>query len=108
ALITTPTAKGVLEKVLGQRGWVIGRNLQIEYQMTGGETERSRQGARALLAAKPDVIFATTNTSMAVLQAEGARLPTVFALVSDPVGMHYIESFAHPGGNVTGFTPFEP
>jgi putative tryptophan/tyrosine transport system substrate-binding protein len=29
-------------------------------------------------------------------------------MVSDPVGMHYVESFARPGGNVTGFTPFEP
>jgi putative ABC transport system substrate-binding protein len=76
--------------------------------MTGGETERSRQGARELLAEKPDVIFATTNTSMAALQAEGSRIPTVFAMVSDPVGMHYVESFSRPGGNVTGFTPFEP
>lgn len=108
ALITSPTAKGVLEKVLGQLGWTLGRNLQIEYRMTGGETERSRQGARELIAEKPDVIFATTNTSMAALQAEGSRIPTVFAMVSDPVGMHYIESFSHPGGNVTGFTPFEP
>ena len=36
--------------------------------MTGGETERSRQGARELIAGKPDVIFATTNTSMAALR----------------------------------------
>src|SRR6478672_10061079 len=108
ALITTQTAKTVLERVLAQRGWTVGRNLQIEYRMTGGETERSRQGARELLAEKPDVIFATTNTSMAALQAEGSRIPTVFAMVSDPVGMHYVESFSRPGGNVTGFTPFEP
>jgi putative ABC transport system substrate-binding protein len=45
---------------------------------------------------------------MAALQAEGSRIPTVFAMVSDPVGMHYVESFSRPGGNVTGFTPFEP
>lgn len=108
ALITTPLARGVLEKTLGQLGWVVGRNLKIDYRMTGGETERSRQGARELIAEKPDVIFATTNTSMAALAAEGSRIPTVFAMVSDPVGMHYIQSFAHPGGNVTGFTPFEP
>jgi putative tryptophan/tyrosine transport system substrate-binding protein len=108
ALITTPTAREVLERVLGQLGWKLGRNLQIEYRMTGGETERSRQGARELLAERPDVIFATTNTSMAALQAEGSRIPTVFAMVSDPVGMHYVESFSHPAGNVTGFTPFEP
>jgi putative ABC transport system substrate-binding protein len=108
ALITTNTAKEVLESVLRQLGWTLGRNLQIDYRMTGGDTERSRQGARELLAEKPDVIFATTNTSMAALEAEGSRSPTVFAMVSDPVGMHYVESFSHPGGNVTGFTPFEP
>jgi putative ABC transport system substrate-binding protein len=108
ALITTPTAREMLEKTLTERGWVLGRNLQIEYHMTGGETDASHQAARELIAAKPDVIFATTNTSIAALEAEGSRIPTVFAMVSDPVGMHYVESFAHPGRNVTGFTPFEP
>jgi putative ABC transport system substrate-binding protein len=108
ALIAAQTTKEILERELGQLGWTLGGNLEIEYRMTGGETERSRQGARELLAGKPDVMFASTNTSMAALQAEGSRIPTVFAMVSDPVGMHYIESFSHPGGNVTGFTPFEP
>lgn len=108
ALITSPVVKATLEGVLGQRGWIMGRNLQIDYRMTSGDTERSRQGARELLAEKPDVILAVTNTSMAALEAEGSRIPTVFAMVSDPVGMHYVESFSHPGGNVTGFTPFEP
>jgi len=45
---------------------------------------------------------------MAALHAKHATIPTVFAMVSDPVGMHYVESFSRPGGNVTGFTPFEP
>jgi putative tryptophan/tyrosine transport system substrate-binding protein len=45
---------------------------------------------------------------MAALYAERSNIPTVFAMVSDPVGMHYVQSFSRPGGNVTGFTPFEP
>jgi putative ABC transport system substrate-binding protein len=45
---------------------------------------------------------------MAALHAEHSNIPTVFAMVSDPVGMHYVESFSKPGGNATGFTPFEP
>jgi putative ABC transport system substrate-binding protein len=108
ALTTSQMSKEILERVLTQLGWTLGRNLQIEYRMTGGETERSRQGARELLAERPDVIFAATNTSMAALEAEGSHIPTVFAMVSDPVGMHYVESFSRPGGNVTGFTPYEP
>jgi len=64
--------------------------------------------ARELISLKPDVIFALTNTSMAALQAEGSTIPTVFAMVSDPVAMHYVDSFSRPGRNVTGFTPYEP
>jgi putative ABC transport system substrate-binding protein len=61
-----------------------------------------------LIALQPDVLVAVTNTSMAALHAEHSNIPTVFAMVSDPVGMHYVESFSRPGGNATGFTPFEP
>jgi hypothetical protein len=57
-----------------------------------------------LLALKPDVLFATTNTSMAALQLEGSTVPTVLAIVCDPIGMHYLERFSRPGRNVTSFT----
>ena len=60
------------------------------------------------IALQPDLLFVATNTSMAALHAEHSNISTVFAMVSDPVGMRYVESFSRPGGNVTGFTPFEP
>jgi ABC-type uncharacterized transport system substrate-binding protein len=97
-----------LETLLKEKGWIVGRNLQIEYRITGGDTNLSRTYARQLLAWQPDILFAVTNTSMAALYAEHSNIPTVFTWVSDPVGMHYVESFSRPGGNVTGFTPFAP
>jgi putative tryptophan/tyrosine transport system substrate-binding protein len=110
ALITgnDPGIRNVLEKVLKEKGWIVGRNLQIEYRITHGDTNLSRAYARELLALEPDVLFVSSNTSMAALHAEHSNIPTVFTFVSDPVGMHYVESFSRPGGNVTGFTPFEP
>ena len=108
ALIAEPAQANFLETSLREKGWILGRNLQIEYRITGGDTNLSRAYARELLALQPDVLFAVTNTSMAALHAEHSNIPTVFAMVSDPVGMHYVESFSRPGGNVTGFTPFEP
>jgi putative tryptophan/tyrosine transport system substrate-binding protein len=108
ALITEPSAGDVLEASLREKGWVIGRNLRIEYRITRGDTNLSQAYARELLALKPEVLFAITNTSMAALHAEHSNVPTVFSMVSDPIGMHYVESFSRPGGNVTGFTPFEP
>lgn len=35
-------------------------------------------------------------------------IPTVFVMVGNPVGSGYVTSLAHPGGNVTGFSAFEP
>ena len=34
-------------------------------------------------------------------------MPIVFVQVSDPVGSGFVDSLAHPGGNLTGFTNFE-
>ena len=101
-------ARNVLETILKEKGWIIGQNLQIDSRVTGGDTDLSRTYARELLALHPDVLFAVSNTSMAALYAEHSNIPTVFAFVSDPVGMHYVESLSRPGGNATGFTPFEP
>lgn len=98
----------ILETKLKEKGWIVGRNLQIEYRITGGDTNLSRTYARELLAWRPDVLFVATNTSVAALYAEHSDVPTVFTWVSDPVGMHYVESLSRPGGNVTGFTPFKP
>ena len=108
ALIAEPAQANFLETPLREKGWILGGNLQIEYRITRGDTNLSEVYARELLALQPDVLFAVSNTSMAALHAEHSNIPTVFAMVSDPVGMHYVESFSRPGGNVTGFTPFEP
>jgi putative ABC transport system substrate-binding protein len=103
-----PGPNNMFETILKEKGWIVGGNLQIEYRITGGDTNLSLAYARELIALQPDVLVAVTNTSMAALHAEHSNIPTVFAMVSDPVGMHYVESFSRPGGNATGFTPFEP
>jgi putative tryptophan/tyrosine transport system substrate-binding protein len=106
--VLTTEPGNFLETMLKEKGWTVGRTLQIEYRVTRGDTDLSRAYARELVALQPDVLFAVTNTSMAALHHEHSNIPTVFVMVSDPVGMHYVESFSRPGGNVTGFTPFEP
>ena len=107
ALLVEQGQATILETVLKEKGWVLGQSLQIEHRITRGDTDLSRTYARELLALQPDVLFAVSNTSMAALHAEHPGIPTVFAMVSEPVGMHYVESFSRPGGNATGFTPFE-
>jgi putative ABC transport system substrate-binding protein len=108
ALVVSQSQADILETVLKQKGWVLGQDLSVDYRVTRGDTDLSRAQARELLALQPDVLFAVSNTSMAALHAERSRIPVVFAMVSDPVGMQYVTSFAKPGGHVTGFTPFAP
>jgi hypothetical protein len=74
-LIPVPSDDNVLETILKEKGWIVGRNLQIHYRITGGDTDLSRAYARELLALQPDVIFAVTNTSMAALHAEHSNIP---------------------------------
>lgn len=107
-LTTEGPAPQFLEKTLTQRGWTLGQSLKIEYRIYNGDTDLAHRYARELISLNPDVLYAVTNTSMAALQLEGSTIPTVFAMVSDPVGRHYVETFSRPGRNVTGFTPFVP
>jgi ABC-type uncharacterized transport system substrate-binding protein len=49
-----------------------------------------------------------TTSATGALTREARTIPIVFAVVSDPIGSGFAASFAHPGGNVTGFTTNEP
>jgi putative tryptophan/tyrosine transport system substrate-binding protein len=44
---------------------------------------------------------------MALKQAT-STVPIVFAIVTEPVAQGFVESLAHPGGNLTGFSYLEP
>ena len=63
-------------------------------------------GAGAI-ALTPDVILATGGSTVEPLQKATRSLPIVFVNVADPVGGGFVESLARPGGNATGFTPYE-
>jgi putative tryptophan/tyrosine transport system substrate-binding protein len=97
-----------IEKPLQELGWVLGRDLEIHYRWGGGDTDLTQAYAKELIGMRPDLILAHTNTAMAALHGEAPSTPIVFVMVSDPVGMHYVDRMAQPGRNVTGFTPFEP
>jgi putative ABC transport system substrate-binding protein len=56
----------------------------------------------------PDAILADRSPATAALVHETTKVPIVFAQVTDPVGQHFVASLARPGGNVTGFSDFEP
>jgi putative ABC transport system substrate-binding protein len=83
------------------------RNVQIEIRRGEGDINQARNFAAELAATKPDIFFATNTQMVQLIQAKTRSIPIVFVNVPDPVGSGLVASFAHPGGNVTGFTNFD-
>jgi putative ABC transport system substrate-binding protein len=97
----------VFEQSLQQLGWTVGRNLQIDYRLAGGDPDRLRRYAEELVALAPDVIMSVGSVPIGPLLQATRTIPIVFSNVADPVGAGFVQSLARPGGNVTGFTNFE-
>jgi putative tryptophan/tyrosine transport system substrate-binding protein len=92
---------------LQQLGWIVGRNVRIDTRWGGGDADRTRRYAVELVALAPDVILAHGSATVGPLLQATRAVPIVFAYVPDPVGAGFVDSLARPGGNATGFTPFE-
>ena len=92
---------------LEESGWTPGRNVRIDYRWGGIDAERVRSDATELVALTPDIVLAVGDTSAAALRQATRTVPIVFVNVTDPVRRGLVDSLARPGGNVTGFTPFE-
>jgi putative ABC transport system substrate-binding protein len=94
-------------EALQELGWSSGRNIHIEYRWGAGDAERIRDFARELVEMQLDLIVGHTTPVVAALKAQTRTVPIVFTQVSDPVGSGFIDGFAKPGGNITGFTNLE-
>jgi len=92
---------------LQEAGWSVGRNVQVDLRWGAGDFERFRKYAAELIALAPDVILAAGVPVTQALQRISRTVPIVFANAGDPVGAGLVTSLARPGGNATGFTPFE-
>jgi putative ABC transport system substrate-binding protein len=84
-------------------GWTDGHNVRIEYRWGEGDPSTMRKHAAELAAMAPDVILTGGSAPLGHLQQATRTVPIVFAFAPDPVGAGFVESLAHPGGNITGF-----
>jgi putative ABC transport system substrate-binding protein len=92
---------------LQEAGWVVGRNIRIDYRWGAGDADLFRRYATELVALVPEVVLATSGTTVPWLLQATRSVPIVFTQTPDPVGAGFVASLAHPGGNITGFTNFD-
>lgn len=87
---------------LRERGWVQGKNLVLDVRSPETDVDLYPKFAAELVAAKPDVILATTYLAVLAVTDESESIPVVFAAISDPVKAGLVKSLARPGGQLTG------
>ena len=78
-------------------------DIEIEVRGAGGHLERLPTIAAELVQLIPEVIVAEGPAVQAAKQAT-STIPILMAGVADPVRAGFINSLAHPGGNVTGLS----
>jgi putative tryptophan/tyrosine transport system substrate-binding protein len=93
---------------LRELGWTEGHNLRIELRWGTGDPDRAQTFGTELISLAPDVIVAHGTPALTALHRATRTIPVVFVSVIDPVGAGYVQSLALPGGNITGFSTFEP
>jgi putative tryptophan/tyrosine transport system substrate-binding protein len=96
-----------LQESLAKLGWVDGRNVRIDYRWGAGEAERLQASVAELLAHPIDVILPNTSAAVIAVQRATRSVPIVFVGIFEPVEQGFVQSLAHPGGNITGFTNAE-
>src|SRR5262245_18965559 len=103
---TESTRSEPIRRALRELGYIEGQNITIEYRYAEGKVDRFSELAAELVRLKVDVIVAAGGNRI-ILAAKNAikTIPIVMAGAGiDPVDAGFVESLAHPGGNVTGIT----
>ena len=108
---TDPDSKrlvGAFETGLDAAGWHKGRNLELTYRWGASNPDLLSRYAEELVRAAPDILLAFGTPTLIPLHKATTTIPIVFAGVSDPVGQGFVANVSHPGGNLTGFSNFDP
>jgi putative ABC transport system substrate-binding protein len=86
-----------------KRGYFEGKNLIVERYSAGGQVERYREMASAIVASHPDPILSVAGPLSRIFKALTSTIPIV-AQTSDPVAGGLVTNLARPGANITGIS----
>ena len=99
----TPQAVGLRDGLL-ELGYRENEQFVLGVRFTQGDLTALPAAARELVQYGVDIIFASEESPAKAAQMATTQIPIVFSGVADPVGLGLIQSFARPGGNITGVT----
>jgi len=87
---------------LKRLGWIEGSTIHFERRAANGELSRLPSLVNELVAEGVEAIL--TSGFPAVAACKGAPVPAIASGAGDLVALGLVESFRHPGGNITGIS----
>ena len=104
--VGTPESAAVRAFRVGLRdlGWIEGQTVVLEFRSADGDPEQYPRLTADLLRLPVDVMLVMSTAALPAVQRATTEIPVVAATMADPVGAGYAQSFARPGGNITGLT----
>jgi putative ABC transport system substrate-binding protein len=97
----TPGIVGLRDGLLAL-GYREHEQFDLGVRFTQGDVSALPVAARQLVQYGVDLIYTTNDNATRAAQQATTQLPIVFTRVSNPVELGLVESFARPGGNITG------
>ena len=82
--------------------YVDGSNIVFEQRNAAGQLDRIPALVRELVDQKVSVLVVLNNVAINAAKKATATIPIVMMSSIDPVAAGYVDSLAHPGGNITG------
>lgn len=98
----------ILPQDLAALGWSEGQSIHIDWRWASGDRKLYESYAAELVALRPDLLVVQSSPAVQALQRSTNTIPTVFIMITDPLGQGFVTNLAHPGGNMTGFSDYDP
>jgi putative ABC transport system substrate-binding protein len=99
----TPAEVGLRDGLI-ELGYREDEQFFLGIRFTQGDTDALPEAARGLVRQGVNVLFTSQPGAATAAQRATNRIPIVFTDVADPIGLGLVQSFARPGGNITGVT----
>ena len=107
ALSGPPRGREEVIRLLRDLGHIEGKTVAYEFRYADNKFERLPALADELVRLKVDLLVTPGTPGALALKKATKTIPIVFLDVTDPVAAGLVDSLAHPGGNVTGFSSVE-
>jgi putative ABC transport system substrate-binding protein len=89
--------------MLADQGWIEGKNVSLEFRSARSDPIQLTEAAAELARLKVDVIWAPGPPFVRAAYAATRTIPIIgMDFTTDPVAAGYAQSYARPGGNLTG------